>query len=609
MIKDAGSGWTANESGSAWITPVGHAAAPVAGGALHTPVFDVATSPAPSTVDLGFKGSVQRVTVTGAPVGPWLETLRLIKNGADWFEIRGFDPVANTIDLIPLNGSATVNTAETLKVAAISDLLGGLRAAPEILADQAGLSVGVSAATAPVSRALDTDHVIPSGSTFDVRLADDAAAFTAADLNKVFLDADGRAYRLVAIDGDGLGGELVAQWAKSTGSAPTDVPTGLLRPIALDVARTEPTSEGGLAAQRVFFADSGAPLGDWTTQVVADGEALRLSDGTNDFIVLSVDTTNGSAVLRAVDGLSTVASPSTLSFGSDTGYARLPLFAGDLTVTAVKPAKPQVFATGDTSALTGDGLRVLEITADPTTGAVNSLVSSNILTRIAGGSLQGSAVGAGTDTGLLLDGNAAQFQPTRSNVSYHVLGTAADVVGGSDWLQLTLTVVNDDPTGDWALVMVDNTPDPVTEPPLTAYISGGQTFDLTPAQIDTLLAGLASGLDLHLVRETTGESDPRVSVAVDLSTVVASFTTRGITTDELIETTAGLRYLVGSGDEIEILSVPFADLSTILTGDATAFTITGLIEARPDRACGSDERLCGTHGLLVEQCQSSHSGG
>jgi hypothetical protein len=93
------------------------------------------------------------------------------------------------------------------------------------------------------------------------------------------VDADGRAYRLVAIDGDGLGGDLVAQWAQSTGSAPSGVPTGVLRPIALDVARTEPTSVGGVAAQRVIFADSGAPLGDWTTQVVADDETLRLSDG------------------------------------------------------------------------------------------------------------------------------------------------------------------------------------------------------------------------------------------------------------------------------------------------------------------------------------------
>ena len=73
--------------------------------------------------------------------------------------------------------------------------------------------------------------------------------------------------------------------------------------------------------------NTNAIVGDWLTQV-ANGKVVRLTDGTATFLVSSFDATEQTITLIPADGVSSVIAPTSLTYGIDQGYVRLPLILG-----------------------------------------------------------------------------------------------------------------------------------------------------------------------------------------------------------------------------------------------------------------------------------------
>jgi hypothetical protein len=150
--------------------------------------------------------------------------------------------------------------------------------------------------------------------------------------------------------------------------------TGTLVSATVDVARTEPVEVGGLAAQKVKIADTSAIVGDWLTQV-ANGKVVRLTDGTATFLVSSFDATEQTISLIPADGVSSVIAPTSLTYGIDQGYVRLPLILGSLIVDSASPVQPRTFELTDATLVDADGGRVVEL-AIGADGLVTNVVSS-----------------------------------------------------------------------------------------------------------------------------------------------------------------------------------------------------------------------------------------
>ena len=303
--------------------------------------------------------------------------------------------------------------------------MGSLGTTPTQLADQAGISVSVQRGDSAGIRTISNSPIESA-----VRFATGSDLLQSSEINNVFIDANGNAFRLDAIDADRLGGTFTAV----SGSF---VATGTLVSATLDVARTESAEVGGLAAQKVKVANTNAIVGDWLTQV-ANGKVVRLTDGTATFLVSSFDATEQTITLIPADGVSSVIAPTSLTYGIDQGYVRLPLILGSLTVDSASPLQPRTFELTDPSLVDADGGCVVEL-AIGADGLVTNVVSSRVLGTIENGLLSGTTLSAGVDSGAILDGASGSFFD-KTGVSYYALAENGKAAASDSWMSMAITV-------------------------------------------------------------------------------------------------------------------------------------------------------------------------
>ena len=204
--------------------------------------------------------------------------------------------------------------------------------------------------------------------------------------------------------------------------------------------------------------------------------------------------------------------PTSLTYGIDQGYVRLPLILGSLTVDSASPLQPRTFELTDPSLVDADGGRVVEL-AIGADGLVTNVVSSRVLGTIENGLLSGTNLSAGVDSGSILDGASGSFFD-KTGVSYYALAANGKAAASDSWMSMAITVTPSTVT-DATSVQVLNA-DGVTVTTISST-TDSLTFALTAAEMQVLFGALTEGASIRITNGTATED-------IALSNVTASIT-------------------------------------------------------------------------------------